>query len=84
MSIKEKDSTALIIMMSDHGFRSIAGKQFPKHLRLNNICKVYFPNSNYYKMPDTITNVNFFRFLFNRLITIYSLTLFKISGSLRF
>ncbi len=52
-------------MMSDHGFRSIAGKQFPKHLRLNNICKVYFPNSNYYKMPDTITNVNFFRFLFN-------------------
>ena len=65
LTIREKDSTGLIVMMSDHGFRSIFGKDFPKDLRVNNICKVYFPNANTNILPDTITNVNFFRFLFN-------------------
>lgn len=65
LSIKEKDSAAVIIMMSDHGFRTISGRQFPKHFRVNNICKIYFPNNKYDNLPDTITNVNFFKFLFN-------------------
>lgn len=51
------------------------------------ICYIIFDQGLYSKFSDITDSLwmyLFFRFLFNRLVTIYSLNLFKISGSLRF
>lgn len=64
-AIKEKKPDAIIIMMSDHGFRSYKSEEIFQEARFNNICSVYFPNSYYGKFMDSITNINFFPYLFN-------------------
>jgi hypothetical protein len=63
-SIKKLKPNSIIILMSDHGQRGLEQMEIKGQLRLNNICNVYFPNGNY-NTPDTITNVNVFRYLFN-------------------
>ncbi len=63
--IKKKDTNSIIIIMSDHGLRSVKGHIYDKSTRLNNIAVIYFPNKMYGNFPDSITNVNFFRYLLN-------------------
>ncbi len=58
---------AIIIFMSDHGFRSYRfdnrGPVQPANF--DNIFTVYFPDHRYGADKDTISNVNFFRYIFN-------------------
>ncbi len=64
----KQDSTAIVIILSDHGHRAFKNNNtgLPNKLSsLENIGAVHFPDNNYGNMPDTITNVNFFRYLFN-------------------
>ncbi len=63
--ISKKDSNAIIIVMSDHGWRSYKTKGVITPLYFNNICAVRFPNKNYLPMNDSWSNINFFRYLFN-------------------
>jgi hypothetical protein len=53
---------AVIILMSDHGFRRISGHA---DWGYNTINAVYLPGKNYDQWYDGITNVNQFRALFN-------------------
>lgn len=67
-NIRNHKPNAIIILMSDHGFRGGTSEQFitiEKKETFNNICAVYFPNNRYGKTLDTITNVNIFKYLFN-------------------
>ena len=64
-SIREKKPNAIIILMSDHGFRSFNSEAMYQEARFNNICSVYFPNKNYSTVSERITNINFFPFFFN-------------------
>ncbi len=64
-AIKEKKPDAIIIMMSDHGFRSYKSEEIFQEARFNNICSVYFPDKYYGKFMDSMTNINFFPYLFN-------------------
>ncbi len=64
----KQDSNAIVILLSDHGYRAFKNNNtvLPNKLSsLENIGAVHFPNNNYGNIPDTITNVNFFRYLFN-------------------
>jgi hypothetical protein len=57
---------AVIILMSDHGYRNliVEGKQASP---VNNFNAVYLPGNNYRYYYDSISNVNQFRVLFNSL-----------------
>jgi Sulfatase len=63
--ICKKDSNAIIVVMSDHGWRGYKTKGVITPLYFNNICAVRFPNKNYLPMKESWSNVNFFRYLFN-------------------
>lgn len=57
---------AVIILMSDHGYRSLTinGKKINPE---NNFNAVYIPGNDYRQFYDSISNVNQFRVLFNTL-----------------
>jgi phosphoglycerol transferase MdoB-like AlkP superfamily enzyme len=58
--------SAVIILMGDHGFRpDIPDEQHIHHFQ--NLNAVYFPNKDYANLPDSITGVNMFRVVFNKL-----------------
>jgi len=57
---------AVIILMSDHGFRGETVQQSCASLN-NNFFSVYLPNKNYSLFYDSISNVNVFRAVFNTL-----------------
>jgi hypothetical protein len=61
----KKDSNAIVVVMSDHGWRGYKTKGVITPLYFNNICAVRFPNKNYLPMKESWSNVNFFRYLFN-------------------
>ncbi len=63
--ISQKDSNAIIIVMSDHGWRGYNTGGVITSLYFDNICAVRFPNHNYLPMEENWSNVNFFRYLFN-------------------
>jgi Sulfatase len=63
--ICKKDSNAIVVVMSDHGWRGYKTKGVITPLYFNNICALRFPNKNYLSMKESWSNVNFFRYLFN-------------------
>ncbi len=64
-TVRAKDSSAVIILLSDHGVRSFPKKPYLQPSNFDNICYVYFPNKNYGNTSQKITNVNLFPYLFN-------------------
>jgi hypothetical protein len=64
-AICTKDPTAIVIVMSDHGFRHYSDINQANPLYFDNICAVRFPNKNYAAMKEKWSNVNFFPYLFN-------------------
>jgi hypothetical protein len=63
--ILEKDPTAAMILLGDHGYRR-ADVSTTKRL-FQNLNAVYFPDKNYGFLYDSISNVNEFRTVFNKL-----------------
>ena len=67
-SIKQKNSDAIIIVMSDHGGRFGVNWDDPSEIdyfrALSNLNAVYFPGKDSY-FPTDISSVNIFRILFN-------------------
>jgi hypothetical protein len=64
-NIVQQDPSAIIVVMSDHGFRD-----YEKHTQFqqdafDNICAVKFPDNNFLPYNDSLNNVNFFRYVFN-------------------
>ena len=64
-SISKNDPASIIIVMSDHGYRNYNNSKIPEPLHFNNICAVHFPDKNYLPIEGELSNVNFFRYLFN-------------------
>jgi hypothetical protein len=65
-AIRQNDPQAIIILMSDHGYRKAVDKTpEPKHF-FQNLNAVYFPDGNYTGLYDSITNVNMFRVILNK------------------
>jgi hypothetical protein len=64
-ALRKSKPNAVIIVMSDHGFRYYNDEIYFQPARFNNICWVYFPDKNYGAAKEKITSVNFYRYLFN-------------------
>lgn len=62
-NIISKDSNAIVVLMSDHGFRTGSAK--PSASVFNNFCAVRNLTKNELTVSDTISNVNLFRYIFN-------------------
>jgi hypothetical protein len=63
--IVDKDPSAVIIILGDHGFRR-ADISSTKRL-FQNMNAIYFPDRKYGSLYDSISNVNEFRAIFNKL-----------------
>lgn len=63
--INEKDKSAIVVIMSDHGYRGYKTvNDFKPYF--DNICAVKFPQKNESALNnEKMSNVNFFRYLFN-------------------
>jgi hypothetical protein len=57
-------SSAVIIVQGDHGFRTGSDSSINVFRNLN---ATYYPNRNYTKLYDSMSNVNYFRATFNTL-----------------
>lgn len=57
-------SPPIIILMSDHGFRQYSGST-SRDYYFSNLNAVYFPNKDYSRFYNGITNINQFRILLN-------------------
>lgn len=64
-AIRKKRPGAIVILMSDHGFRYYNTDTVIEPAKFDNIYAVHFPNGNYGDMDHKLTGVNFFRYLFN-------------------
>ena len=66
--IKSKSNdNAAIILLSDHGYRSMPGKNVCKQVN-DNFISVYLPGNDYRLLYDSISNVNVFRAVFNTVL----------------
>src|SRR4030095_16478302 len=66
-SILKKDGTGpIIIFMSDHGFTKYDPSAIDPSYNFDNMINVYFADQNYSEFPDTLSNVNLFRFILNK------------------
>jgi len=66
-SIFKKDKTGpIVILMSDHGFTKYDASAIDASYNFNNMINIYLPDKNYSGFPDTISNVNLFRFIVNK------------------
>ncbi len=63
--IVQEDSSAIIVVMSDHGFRDYSNNKAFRLSAFDNICAVRFTNNNLPPYTDSLSSVNFFRYLFN-------------------
>jgi hypothetical protein len=66
-TILDKDPSALIIIMGDHGFRKPPVNGSVDHL-FENMNAVYFSDKNYGGLYDSISGVNQFRIIFNKVL----------------
>ena len=64
--LEKTNRQAVIILMSDHGYRGVVVNGKPVYAN-NNFNSIYIPGKNYKYMYDTISNVNEFRMVFNTL-----------------
>jgi hypothetical protein len=65
-TIRQNEPDAMIILLSDHGYRkSMANNPEPQYF-FQNLNAVYFPDGNYTGLYDSITNVNMFRVILNK------------------
>lgn len=64
--MKKKNRQAVIIIMSDHGYRDYSTKTSSTDIN-NNFNAVFLPTQDYHLFNDSISNVNQFRILFNSL-----------------
>jgi hypothetical protein len=64
-SLQQDDPNAIIILLGDHGNRKKAVGPYPIHV-FRNLNAVYFPDKDYSKLYDSITNINMFRVIFNK------------------
>lgn len=65
LSITKNDPKAIVVVMSDHGFRHYNNVEPYEPLQFDNICMVRFPDKNYLPYKEKWSTVNFFRYLFN-------------------
>jgi len=65
-NITTQDPQAIIVLMSDHGFRPYKNPARFIPFCFDNICAVRFPNNNYGAADEQHSAVNFFRYLFNQ------------------
>jgi hypothetical protein len=63
--ITSKDPGAIVVVMSDHGFRYYKNTKPVEPFNFNNICAVRFPNKNYPAYREQWSAVNIFRYIFN-------------------
>jgi hypothetical protein len=63
-AIAKTDPGAIIIVMSDHGYRDYDIGDRIEPLHFDNICAVRFPTSNYAVQPP-LSNINLFPYIFN-------------------
>jgi hypothetical protein len=59
----QQNPNACILLLGDHGFRNDA----EKNRQFRNLNAVYFPDGDYASFPDSLTNVNVFRLVFNKI-----------------
>lgn len=64
-AVTAKDSNAIIIVMSDHGYRAYNTTNLAEPLYFNNICAVRMPGKAHLPMKEKWSNVNLFPYLFN-------------------
>ena len=64
-TITENDPNSIIVIMSDHGYRTFRNEKGYEPFNYNNICAVRFPDKNYIDLKEKWSTVNFFRYLFN-------------------
>lgn len=64
-TLEEKDPNAIVIIMSDHGFYDYDNPGDYDPYNYDNICFVKAPNNNPLFYNTQLSNVNFFRHLFN-------------------
>lgn len=63
-TIINNDPKAVVVVMSDHGYRNY-NTSGPEPYQFNNICFLRLPDKNYAPYTDSWSAVNFFRYLFN-------------------
>ena len=64
-TIQRHDPAATIIVLGDHGYRLHNDEgPHPEHFR--NMSAIFFPDRNYSSIPDSLTNVNVFRVVLNK------------------
>ncbi len=59
------DPNAILVVMSDHGYRDFKDMAPNVPFNFDNICAVRFPDKDYIAMKEKWSSVNFFRYLFN-------------------
>jgi len=64
--LKHDKTGPIVIFMSDHGFTKYDAATTNPSYNFDNIINVYFPDKNYSEFPDTVSNVNLFRFILNK------------------
>lgn len=64
-AICKNDPSSIVIVMSDHGYRNYKNSSLTEPLQFDNICAIRFPDKNYLPIKNKLSNVNFFRYLFN-------------------
>ncbi len=65
-TIHTNKPNAIIILLSDHGYRKRLDKKPEQPHFFQNLNAVYFPNKDYSGLYDSITNVNLFRVILNK------------------
>ena len=64
--IQQKKNAAIIIM-GDHGFRKVVNSP-DSALFFSNFNAVYFPDKDYHNLYDSVSNVNMFRIVLNKVL----------------
>jgi hypothetical protein len=63
--IVQEDPSAIVIVMSDHGFRDYNNHKQTHAPAFDNICAIRSPYNNTLPFENSKSGVNFFRYLFN-------------------